>query len=277
MDFLSELKLRPPSSYNDLVEFCSFSGVTIDHITLYVLWIVFIATLIRSAFGFGEALVAVPLLAFVLPLRVAAPLAVLVSITVAGIVVVQDWKKIHLRSTGWLVFSSLLGIPLGLLLLTSSHERIVKATLALVIILFSAYSLKARVPWELKRDSWGWLIICGFCAGVLGGAYGMNGPPLAVYGSMRRWSAQHFRATLQGYFLPVSLIGMGGYWLAGLWTSAVTHFYLISLPVTIIGVFLGRAINQRLHGEVFLKYLYLGLAGIGSLLLMQAMTGRQSN
>jgi uncharacterized protein len=102
----------------------------------------------------------------------------------------------------------------------------------------------------------------------------MNGPPLAVYGAMRRWSAQHFRATLQGYFLPVSMIGMGGYWLAGLWTSAVTHFYLSSLPVTIIGVFLGKAINHRLQGEVFLKYLYVGLASIGSLLLIQALTSR---
>jgi hypothetical protein len=172
------------------------------------------------------------------------------------------------------VLSSLFGIPLGLLLLTSSHQRVVKAVLAVIIILFSAYSFMARTPWVLRRDSRGWLLSCGFCSGILGGAYGMNGPPLVVYGAMRRWSAQHFRATLQGYFLPVSVIGMGGYWLAGLWTSAVTHFYLISLPVTITAVFLGRVINHRLRGEVFLKYLYLGLAGIGSLLLIQAMTGR---
>jgi uncharacterized protein len=132
------------------------------------LLIVLLATLIRSSFGFGEALIAVPLLAFVLPLRVAAPLAVLVSITVAGMVVVQDWKKIHIRSTGWLVLSSLFGIPLGLLLLTSTHQKVVKATLALIIILFSAYSLIARTPWELRRDRRGWLLACGFCAGVLG-------------------------------------------------------------------------------------------------------------
>jgi hypothetical protein len=44
----------------------------------------------------------------------------------------------------------------------------------------------------------------------------MNGPPLVIYGSMRRWSPQHFRATLQGYFLPASIIGMSGYRLAGL-------------------------------------------------------------
>ena len=230
--------------------------------------------MIRSAFGFGEALVAVPLLAFWLPLPVAAPLAVLVSITIAGIVVIQDWEKIHLSSAGWLVVSSLFGIPLGLLLLTNSHQRGLKAALGIIIIAFAVYSLIGRAPLELKQDSRGWLLACGFCAGVLGGAYGMNGPPLAVYGAMRRWSAQHFRATLQGYFLPASIIGMIEYGLAGLWTSAITRYYLLSLPVTFLGVYLGRAINHRLHGEAFFKYLYLGLAGIGALLLAQAITGR---
>jgi uncharacterized protein len=248
--------------------------ITIDATTLQVLLIVFVATLIRSAFGFGEALIAVPLLAFCIPLNVAAPLAVLLSITIAGIVVAQDWHKIHLRSAGWLMLSTLLGIPLGVLLLTSSHQRVVKGTLGVILIAFSAYSLIGRTPLELKRDSPGWLLASGFFAGVMGGAYGMNGPPLVIYGAMRRWSAQHFRATLQGYFLPASIIGMGGYWLAGLWVPAVTHYYLISLPVTLPAVFVGRVINHRLQGEAFLKYIYLGLVGIGALLVIQAITGR---
>ena len=111
--------------------------IAIDVTTLHVLSVIFIATLIRSAFGFGEALVAVPLLAFYIPLNLAAPLAVLVSITIASIVVVQDWKKIHLRSTAWLVLSTLAGIPLGLRLLTSSHQSLVKAALGVIIIMFS--------------------------------------------------------------------------------------------------------------------------------------------
>ena len=60
--------------------------------------VLFVATLIRSAFGFGEALIAVPLLAFLVPVKVAAPVAVLVSITVALIIVLQDWRDIHVRS-----------------------------------------------------------------------------------------------------------------------------------------------------------------------------------
>jgi uncharacterized protein len=258
-----------------LLLFCfgSLRRPPIDATTLYVLGIVFIATLIRSAFGFGEALVAVPLLAFWIPLRVAAPLAVLVSITVAAIVVVQDWKKIHLRPAGWLLLSSLFGIPVGLLLLMNSHQRIVKGALAIIIVFFAAYSLFGRTSLELHHDRPAWMFTSGFLAGILGGAYGMNGPPLVIYGALRRWSAQHFRATLQGYFLPASIIGMTGYWLAGLWTRDVTRYFLLSLPLTFLGVFLGRVINHRLHGDSFFKYLYVGLMAIGALLLLQAVTG----
>jgi len=236
--------------------------------------VVFVATVIRSAFGFGEALIAVPLLAFVIPLEVAAPLAVLVSITVAAVVVAQDWRNIHFRSAGWLVLSTIPGIPLGLLLLTSRHQIFVKAALGVIILLFAAYSLVGRAPLELKSDNRAWLLACGFCAGILGGAFGMNGPPLAIYGSMRRWSAQHFRATLQAYFLPASLLGMVGYLIAGLWTRAVTRYYLISLPVTLLALFLGRVINRRLSGEGFLKYVYAGLACIGVILFAQAIGRR---
>lgn len=229
------------------------------------------ATLIRSAFGFGEALIAVPLLAFCIPVQVAAPLAVLVSITIAAVVVIQDWRHIHLRSAGWLVLSTLFGIPLGLLLLTHSPEHLVKALLGGLILLFALFSLFGNMRLQLHHDSRLWLLTCGFFAGILGGAYGMNGPPLVIYGTLRNWTAQHFRATLQAYFLPASLLGMIGYLSAGLWTRTVTYDYLVCLPVLIPAVFLGRAINHRLAGAAFTRYIYAGLAAIGIALLAQSL------
>jgi uncharacterized membrane protein YfcA len=102
----------------------------------------------------------------------------------------------------------------------------------------------------------------------------MNGPPLVIYGSIRRWPAQEFRATLQAYFLPASLLGMMGYWLTGLWVPAVTHYYLISLPVVVPAVFLGRFLHLRLPAKVFLRYVYLVLGTTGVFLLIQAFKGR---
>jgi uncharacterized membrane protein YfcA len=243
--------------------------MTGDPATTYVVIVIFLATVIRSAFGFGEALIAVPLLALVAPVDVAAPLAMLVSITVSLIAVLQDWRKIHLRSAGWLVLSTMFGIPLGLLLLRTVTEPVVKALLGVLIILFASYSVLRREMLELKNDNWAYLF--GFSAGVLGGAYGMNGPPLVVYGSLRRWSPERFRATLQGYFLPASLLGMCGYWLAGLWTPAVNKLYLLSLPAVLAATLLGRLINRRMNAATFLVYIHFALMIVGAILLGQAL------
>jgi uncharacterized membrane protein YfcA len=233
--------------------------------------VLFLATLIRSSFGFGEALVAVPLLALLLPVKTAAPIAVMASITVALIVVVQDWREVHARAAARLVLPTMLGIPLGLVLVRAGAEPLVKGLLAAVIIVFSVYSLFGGKHRELKDDRFAWLF--GLGAGVLGGAYGMNGPPLVMYGSLRKWSPQHFRATLQGYFLPASLAGLWGYWLAGLWTPAVSRFYLLSLPLVVLATFLGRAINRRLDARRFVLYVHGGLVAVGLILLAQAIKG----
>jgi len=243
--------------------------MVMDWATLVVLAVIFLATLVRSAFGFGEALIAVPLLALLIPVEVATPLAALVSITVAAIILVQDWHQVQFQSAWRLVLSTLGGIPLGLLLLTALAERLVKAVLALVIISFSLWCLASRKQLELKDDKLAWLF--GFCAGVLGGAYGMNGPPLVVYGALRRWPPERFRATLQGYFLPASLVGMGGYWLYGLWVPAVTRYYFLSLPGALAALVLGRAANRRMNGRPFLLYVHVGLIVVGTILLVQSL------
>src|SRR5690349_19426550 len=147
----------------------------VSPLTIHILAVLFLATLIRSAFGFGEALVAVPLLALRVPVTVAAPLAVLVSITVAAIILIQDWRHIHLGAAGWLIAATCLGIPLGLLWLCTAREAVVKLILAALIISFSAWSLAGRSRAHLRRDHLPLLLGCGFLAGVLGGAYGMNG------------------------------------------------------------------------------------------------------
>lgn len=243
-----------------------------DALTLYVLAVVFVATLIRSTLGFGEALVAVPLLALRTPITVAAPLAVSISVLVAGVIAIQDWRHVHIRSALVLILSSFFGIPLGLLLLVKVDGSIVKLILGLLIVAFSAYSMRGTQKMHLRHDHWGWLLACGFISGVLGGAYGMNGPPLAIYGAMRRWTPQHFRATLQGYFLPASLAGLVGYLALGVWQQEVTRYLLLSLIPVAIAILVGRFINHRMKDHGFFRLVYLGLIVIGIILIIQSRT-----
>jgi uncharacterized membrane protein YfcA len=248
--------------------------IAFNSTAVYVVVVIFVATFVRSTLGFGEALIAVPLLALRIPVAVAAPLAVSVSIVVAGIVVLQDWRGIQLRAAAGLIVTSFFGLPLGLVMLARADAHVVKLLLGSVIIFFSVYSLATKTSRSVAVDHPGWLIACGFLSGVLGGAYGMNGPPLAIYGAQRKWSPQKFRATLQAYFLPVSVVGLVGYAGIGLWTATVTRYFLWSLPGVALATLAGRVINKRLHGDAFMKIMYGGLLVIGSALVLQALTQR---
>jgi uncharacterized membrane protein YfcA len=235
-------------------------GLAVNHGLIPVLAVIFFATFVRSTLGFGEALLGVPLLALFMPLRVAVPVMVLISITVSTVVLLQDWRHVQLRSAGWLVASTLIGTPLGLLVLTRVAAAIVKTGLGVVLLAFAAGSLLARKGTVLTDDRFAWPF--GLGAGVLGGAYGMNGPPVVMYGALRGWSPQRFRATLQGYFLPASLASMLGYGLTGLWTAAVTRDYLTALPAVLGAILLGRAVHGRLHAHAFVRAVNLGLLAI---------------
>ena len=240
-------------------------------ITLYILTVIFIATLVRSTFGFGESLVAVPLLILLIPVEIAVPLSVLLSILIAAVVVVQDRKQIHFNSAKWLIIFAVLGIPIGLFMLVYGNENFIKSGLGVIIISYSAYSIISKTNFKLETDDKKWLFICGFLSGIFGGAYGLNGPPLVVYGNMRNWTAKHFRATLQAYFLPVSTIGILGYFYKGLLDSTVIYYFFISIPVIIPAIFIGRYLNHRLKEGTFLNYIYIGLICIGLVLLLQSL------
>ena len=243
--------------------------MNMDPKTWEVALILFLATVGRSTFGFGEALLAVPLLALLIPVKVAVVVAALISTMVALIIVAQDWKHIETRSASWLIISTVFGIPLGLLLVKMVSEPLVKGVLAVVILAFAVYSLMNRKGRELKDDRLAWAF--GFAAGILGGAYAINGPPLVVYGAMRRWSPTRFRATLQGYFLPGSALVVVGYWLGGLLNFAVVRYFVVSLPFVLVAIVLGTTINRRMDAQRFRGAVNVVLAFVGVLLLVQAV------
>jgi uncharacterized membrane protein YfcA len=227
--------------------------------------VMFLATAFRTALGFGEALVAVPLLSLLLPVKVSAPMAVLASILIALFSVIRDWKHFHFETAKRLLIGTVAGLPIGLLLLHYAPEEVTKGLLGLFLLAFSIFSLAKPEAFTLKDDRIVWLF--GFLAGITGGSYGMNGPPLAIYGAGRKWSPSQFRATVQAYFLPASLLGMAGYFFAGIWATQVNVIFAESLPAIAAGIFAGRLLRRLTDKKHFARFLYGGLIFIACLLL----------
>ena len=239
------------------------------HTVAIVLAIVFLAALSRSAFGFGDALIAMPLLSMLVDVKLlAAPLVALLSVTIAAAIVVSDWRSIHIKTAGWLVLSSLPGILIGFKFLTAAPERSVHVVLAVLIIGFSCCSLLKPYRFELRSDRTAYIF--GFVAGILGGAYNMQGTPLAVYGALRKWSAQQFRATLQGFFLATSVLIVLLHGVRGLFVPPLIRMYVFSLSVVVLAILLGTSLNRRIQ-KGFPSFVYVLLIIIGAASLLASL------
>jgi uncharacterized membrane protein YfcA len=161
----------------------------------------------------------------------------------------RDWHELELKDTLALLVASFGGIPIGLYLLKAFPETIVKGILGLVLIGFGSFNLLGIELPQIKKR---WLALpFGFLAGILGGAYNANGPPIVIYGLLRGWSKETFRTSLQGYFLVTSLLITIGHGATGLWTGDVIRLFLISLPVVVMAVLLGEKFVSRIEEDRF--------------------------
>ncbi|MGH8707328.1 MAG: TSUP family transporter, partial [Burkholderiales bacterium] len=108
--------------------------------------VVFAAYVLRGATGFGAGVVAIPLLALVMPLTVVIPV-----ITTLGIVAslgqsVQEFRHVDWRALRGLALPSALGMGIGLWLFASLDQVLLVKAFAAFIILYGCWGLLPRRP-----------------------------------------------------------------------------------------------------------------------------------
>ena len=229
--------------------------------------VLFLGALTRSVFGFGDAAVAMPLLAL-LSVRVAitVPLVGLVGLVVASTALLSGWRAADLRALKWLTASTFVGVPFGVVLVTRASETVVTRCLGLLLVVYGLFSLLGPSLPRLRHH--GWSLASGFAAGCLGSAYNFNGVPVAVYGVLRRWPPDRFRSTMQAHFAISSVLVVAGQGAGGMWTAGMFRLFLLALPGVLLAVPLGRALHQRLPAERFTGCVHALITLLGVLLLL---------
>lgn len=236
---------------------------------LPVIAILFFSSLTRASLGFGDALVAMPLLALVIDMTVATPLVALFAPLISLLILARHWQKADLRAALRLIAATWAGIPLGLYFLIHLPENYTKTLLGGVILAYGIYNLlRPRLAVISARPLIAWLV--GFIAGILGGAYNTNGPPVVIYGRLRGWPPEDFRATLQGYFLPTGLFIALGHGAAGLWSADVLRLFLYNLPFVLLAIYLGGQINRAIPPGKFDRAVYVALVVMGAMLVVKS-------
>ena len=230
---------------------------------LLIAAIVLAAAFVQSLSGFGFAIVVMPLLTLLLGLPTAAPLVAVTALTVYAINVARFRQAINAGEVLRLGLASALGVPMGIWILSNVDATLVKQALGALLILFALYSLaRPTTSWIPSRR---WVYPAGFLAGCLGGAYNTPGPPAIVYGTLRQWPRDEFRAVLQTLFLVNGLLVVASHFVAGHLMAPVLAYCLYTVPALALGILLasrvdGRVDRNRFRTLVMVMILLLGLS-----------------
>ncbi|ARF15834.1 sulfite exporter TauE/SafE family protein [Sporosarcina ureae] len=246
------------------------------NLIVLVILAVFIGALSRVTFGFGEAVVSMPLLALLsVDLHTSIALIGLVGLTVALFTVASEWRHVDRQALLRLVIGALVGIPVGIVLVVELPDTLITIALGIFLILYGTYSFgKSLVHNTLTTERLKakfWSLPVGFISGVLGSAYNTHGVPVVVYGTVRRWEPQRFRGTLQAHFLITGALIVAGQALGGLWSKDVFLLYGYTFPTLLLAVWLGIFIQRRIPNEKFIRYVFLLLTLLGAILLLTSI------
>ncbi len=227
--------------------------------------ILFGAALAKAVIGFGDSMLAIPLLTLLLGLKTAAPLVGLYVSLATLIMLIRYWRDLNVAVVWRLLAAAAVGIPLGALGLKFLPETGLRVTLGGVLILTGLFQVARITLPPLSGERWSYVF--GFLAGLCGGAYNMTGPPVIVFVALRRWSPDETRITLQGFFMPVNVMVLIGQASAGLWTMRVLELFVVSLPAMVGALWLGGRVTQRFAARDLARVMHIAMIGLGALLL----------
>jgi hypothetical protein len=196
------------------------------------------ASVLRGFTGFGFGLAAVPLLTLALPPARVVPFVVVLQVIVGLASLRSSWRLCDWRAVAGLSPGLLVGVPLGVLILTEFRPNAVRLGIGLaiavsVVVLWRGAQLPPR-PSRLITGA------VGVASGILSGLASIGGPPVVVYLLALAHSAARVRATSIVYFLLSALVALVPMTMRGLIDREVLIWAAASAPVLFVGTWIGN-------------------------------------
>ncbi len=183
--------------------------------------VIFVGSFVQSSIGFGLAIIAAPVLFFIDPLYVPAP----ITVSALTLSLANARKHRHAISFGGLKYAIIGRVPgtiAGGLLLLVIDQRQLALYLGLTVLVAVAISLSSY----RFRPSNGSLLSAGFLSGFMGTSSSIGGPPMALV--MQHEAGDYIRANLAAFFVFSCVMSL-------LMLSVVGRFgpteILLSLPL----------------------------------------------
>lgn len=213
--------------------------------------IIAFSSFIQGVTSFGFSLIALPLLALILPFNEIVPLLVLFSLVLNLIMLSKLYKQVNLRLIFMLMLSGGVGIPIGIYLLNVVSPIILKQASGILIAIVAFILIKGK-RFTLHRPERFYGPI-GLLAGVLQGSLSLSGPPIVLFLSNQNVDKMTFRANLTAFFTMMNVISLPGFIFSGVVTDHVIKLALSTMPLMVLGLIIGMHFVKYLNEEIFKK------------------------
>jgi len=204
---------------------------------------------VRSAAGFGAVLIAMPMLAFVLPVSTAVSVTTALTAITSVQHVGRHWHRVAWGHFAIISFYSAIGIGVGFYFINLLNEEALRRSLGLFLIVFALYALATAKVSPVLPASWRRALAAGtgVAGGILGTLFGAGvGPIYVIYFNTLRMEREIFRVTMAMVVLLGGAARIAGYARLGFYEGSSITLIAIGLPLVVVGSWLGERVIRRL-------------------------------
>lgn len=220
-----------------------------------------LAGFVQGITGFGAGVVAIPLLCFIMDIKMAVPLCLLNGLVITGYLAFILRKTMDRRKILPLLLGSLPGILLGAGLLKTVNPNGIRLLLGVLLVSFSCYTLVTQPKPLILRSAWGY--VAGFWTGIITALLSAGGPPAIIYATLTPWNKEEIRATLTGFFVTSGAVTVLVHLFTGSTTVDTLRLLVFTVPAVLLGTALGSGLSGRIDRAVYMRlvYFFLGIMG----------------
>jgi len=219
------------------------------------------AGFLQGITSFGFSLVALPLLAFILDIKLIVPVLIIYSLIINTTILIHLWRNIELKEIMWIVVTGIIFTPIGMsILLYIDSESLKMITGILIFIVAVLLFMNKKIVIKNERIEH---LFTGALSGILNGSLSFSGPPLIIFLTNKGVEKQKFRASLTFYFWILNAVTIPIFILGGLITIEVWVFSLKYVVFLIIGVTIGIFLGNKLDEKIFKKFVIIILMVLG--------------
>lgn len=234
------------------------------HIFLILIIGIFVGFYVQTVIGFAGSLMALPILLFGMQLPDAIAYISIFYLFSSAFLITKEWKNIDKKIILRLALASVIGVILGILVLTYSKPIILKKGLGVFILLYVAYVYFGKK--EIKLNKAG-IISFGVMAGFFSGVFSTGGPLYVICVENTVKEIKTFRATMIGVLGLVTITRVPALAISGILDFHHVKMALLVFPVFLFAQFLGKQTFEKINENLF-KKLLMGLLCISSLVLV---------